>query len=115
MTNPLVTKNRTVGTLLTILDQDVYTVPALHTASIESIFISNIHSGSVSITVDWYDSKTATYKTLLNAVSVANHDYLQLVDCLYLVGGDKIRASAASDNHACISIRVSEEYTPNIT
>ena len=106
------TKNSTVGKLLTTSNADIYTVPSNYEAEIDSIHICNEHSGSVTVSLDWYDSQSTTYFTLTEALSIAGHSVLLLESKLWLFKADKLRGLSNTASKITVTFKVKEFYMP---
>ena len=80
--------NPTAATLTT-----VYTVPTGYYAKFTVIYIHNTGGNTKSITVQWYDSSTATTLDILTAYPLASKEYLEFNGVAYMVleEGDRIQ------------------------
>jgi len=104
-------RSKTLGKVLTTSSQDIYTVPNSFTSIIDSIIISNITSGTVTFTLQWYSATDAvTYSMFYNSVLPANTT-VQITDPLILQAADKIRGLASANSSVNITLRVEEEYS----
>jgi len=106
----MATKNRTVGKELLTTNSTIYTVPPRFVASVDSIIISNANSSTVTFSLDWYDSKTTTFYTIAEQVTIGGHSYLQILDGFILQPNDTLRGLASVASVITISVRVKEEY-----
>ena len=80
--------NPTAATLTT-----VYTVPTGYYAKFTVMYIHNTGGNTKSITVQWYDSSTATTLDILTAYPLASKEYLEFNGVAYMVleEGDRIQ------------------------
>jgi len=80
--------NPTADTLTT-----VYTVPTGYYAKFTVMYIHNTGGNTKSITVQWYDSSTATTLDILTAYPLASKEYLEFNGVAYMVleEGDRIQ------------------------
>ena len=71
----------------------VYTVPTGYYAKFTVMYIHNTGGNTKSITVQWYDSSTATTLDILTAYSLASKEYLKFDGAAYIVleEGDRIQ------------------------
>lgn len=107
----MISKNRTLGKLLTTSNADIYTVPSRYTGYIFSILVSNEAATPTTISLDWYDSASGTYYAIMKTVSVNANSVMQISDePLVLQAGDKIRGLAGSNSAITVSIKVQEEF-----
>lgn len=107
----MVTKNRTIGKELSTSNADIYTVPSRYTAKISSIVVSNMTSGSVTFSLDWYDSGSSTYFTIAEQTVLKPNSVVQITDGFILQAGDKFRGLASAANSVTISMAVEEDYS----
>lgn len=105
------TKNRSVGAVLTTTNSTVYTVPPQFKAEIDSIVISNALATTVRFSLDWYDSKTSTYFTLAESVVLQPNSMLHIDYPLYLQQNDTLRGLASVIDAVTVSVKTSEIYT----
>jgi len=104
-------KKRTLALELTTSNQDIYTVPARFNADVNSIYINNASSSSVTFSLDWYEAASTTFYTLAETVELPANSLLQITDYpLFLVRGDKIRGLASANSAVNISISLEEYY-----
>lgn len=70
----------------------IYTVPKNTQALILKIMISNGGAAAKQIYVQWYDSSTTTYFTLISALSVAANSFTNIIsnDLITIHSEDKI-------------------------
>lgn len=84
----------------------IYQCPAGKSCMIQTIQISNVHSGNSSIRM-WHVTPTETesietaliYDLILSSGSVTFDDTVK-----YLTAGDKIIVKGSSDDHLCVTI-----------
>jgi len=104
-------RDRTLGKVLTISSQDIYTIPNSFISHIDSIIIANITSSSVTFILQWYSATDAvTYSMFYNTILPANTT-IQITDPLILQAGDKLRGYASANSSVNITLRVQEEYS----
>lgn len=106
----MATKNRTVGKVLLTTNSTIYTVPPRFVASVDSIIISSAHNNASTFSLDWYDSKTTTFYTIAEQVTINGYSYLQILDGFILQPNDTLRGLASVTDVITISVRVKEEY-----
>ena len=108
-------KKRTLATVLTTSNADIYTVPARFTSDVNSIYINNASTSAVTFSLDWYEVSTTTYHTLAEAVVLQPNSLLQITDYpLYLIGGDKLRGLASANSSVNISISLEEFFETSL-
>jgi len=85
--------NPTANTLTT-----VYTVPTGYYAKFTVMYIHNTGGNTKSITVQWYDSSTATTLDILTNYDFTSKQYLQFDGNAYIVleEGDRIQITTQS-------------------
>lgn len=105
------TKNRSVGKVLTTTNSTVYTVPPQFKTEVNSIVISNALAVKVSFSLDWYDSASSTYFTLAESVVLLPNSMLHIDYPLYLQQNDTLRGLASAVDAVTVSVKVSEQYT----
>ena len=92
----------------------VYTCPNFHTALITFLNISNGNTGAKKYSIQWFESTSNTYHTIVDAVSLiasANEDVLSS-GFIALRPGDKIVGFQESEADFHITISGEEEYKP---
>ena len=92
----------------------LYTCPAIHTATIDMLMITNGNTTSQKITVEFYDANGTSYHNLIKEKIVAANTALNVLDAarMHLHSGDKIVVSKDGGTFdATISVR--EFYNPN--
>jgi hypothetical protein len=68
-----------VGVNLTAgAEQTIYTVPQGYVAVWNLMYLSNTGSGTKTISIDWYKTKTATHVAVMDTTSYAAKDSTQL-------------------------------------
>ena len=108
-------KKRTLALELTTSNQDIYTVPTRFTTDINSIYINNASSSSVTFSLDWYQVSTTTYHTLAETVELPANSLLQITDYpLFLNPGDKVRGLASANSAVNISISLEEYFETSL-
>lgn len=108
-------KRRTLALELTTANQDVYAVPARFTSDVNSIYINNASSSSVTFSLDWYQVSTTTYHTLAETVELPANSLLQITDYpLFLNPGDKVRGLASANSAVNISISLEEYFETSL-
>jgi hypothetical protein len=108
-------KKRTLALELTTSNQDIYTVPTRFTTDINSIYVNNASSSSVTFSLDWYEASTTTFHTLAETVELPANSLLQITDYpLYLIGGDKLRGLASANSSVNISISLEEFFETSL-
>lgn len=106
----MISKNRTIGNLLTTSNVDLYTVPDRFDSNIKAIYVNNSSSSSVTFSLDWYELKSTTYITLAEAVRMPPNSLLQITDNMYLSIGDKLRGLASASNAVTVTFNVEEIF-----
>ena len=106
----MATKNRTLGKELLTTNSTIYTVPPRFEADIASIVVSNASSSPVTFSLDWYDSKTTTFYTIAELVSMAGNSIIQLTDGFILQPNDTLRGLASVASVITVSVKVKEEF-----
>ena len=92
----------------------VYTCPNFHTSLITFLNVSNGATSAKKYSIQWYESTTTTYHTIVDAVSLiasANEDVLSS-GFIALSPGDKIIGFQESSLDFHITISGEEEYKP---
>jgi hypothetical protein len=104
------TKNRTISTVLTTSNQDIYVVPDRWNGEIFSIFITNTTTSPRTISMEWYDSVNSTWNYLMKDMPLVPNGIIQIEESLYLVATDKIRALANVNSSVTVTIKVLEDF-----
>lgn len=103
----MATSLKNKGQLIGATSTDIYTAPAVTTATIHAVWFANLHAtNQQTVTVTWTDSSAASTHTLLNNVPIPVSDTLIFDKPVNLETGDKISAlcSSANDVEATIAI-----------
>ena len=105
------TKGLTTGTGSTAL----YTVPNVHAAIVRHLSLTNNNAAAKKITIQYYDSKAATYYFIAEDLSIAANSFVNIVDgnFIHLNASDKIVLSAETAGTISALISVEEYYDPN--
>lgn len=106
----MATKNRTLSTVLTTSNQDLYVVPARWNGEVFSIFITNTTSSPRTISMEWYDSTTSTWKYLMKDLPLVPNGIIQIEESLYLIATDKIRGLASANTSVTVTFKVLEDF-----
>ena len=106
----MATKNRTLSTVLTTSNQDLYVAPDRWNAEVFSIFITNTANAPRKITMEWYDSVTSTWYYLMKDMPLVPNGIIQIEESMYLVPTDKIRALADVNTSVTVTIKVLEDF-----
>ena len=106
----MATKNRTLGKELLLTNSVVYTTPPRFNANVDSIVVSNLSSGIVRFSLDWYDSKTTTYYTIAEQMIMYPNSVLQITDGFILQPNDTLRGLATVANVITVMVKVKEDY-----
>lgn len=93
----------------------LYTCPAKHSATLDMLFLSNNNAGAKKISVQHYNSTTATYNHVAKVYSIAANSSFNLLDAsqMHIQSGDKIVLYAETTNTIESTISVKEYYNPN--
>lgn len=110
----MATKNVTIGKELILTNTTIYTAPPRFEANVDSVIVSNMSLGIVRFSIDWYDSKTATYFTVADQVIMYPNSVLQLTDGFILQPGDSFRGLATVANVITVIAKIKEEYITSI-
>ena len=92
----------------------IYTCPNFHTSLITFLNVSNGATSAKKYSIQWYESTTTTYHTIVDNVSLiasANEDVLSS-GFIALSAGDKIIGFQESGADFHITISGEEEYKP---
>jgi hypothetical protein len=104
------TKNRTISTVLTTSNQDIYTVPQRWNAEVFSIFITNTTTSPRTISLEWYDSVNGTWNYLMKDMPLVPNGIIQIEEAMYLVTTDKIRGLASVNSSVTVTLKVFEDF-----
>ena len=104
-------KKRTVSKELTTGDSDIYTCPDLFDGDVYSIIVTNASANVVTVSLDWYDSDTTTYYTIMEQVQLKPYSLVQLTEYpLYLRRQNKIRGLASVGSAVTVTVAVEESF-----
>lgn len=95
------TQKRLAFTPVDATEEVVYTVPASTTAIIKQIMLCNTHSSAVTVHVSLTGSaasSTTAANRILNSFSVATNETTMVAMSLVMTAGEKLWASASSDD-----------------
>jgi hypothetical protein len=104
------TKNRTISTVLTTSNQDIYTVPDRWNAEVFSIFITNTTTSPRTISMEWYDSVNSTWSYLMKDMPLVPNGIIQIEESIYLVATDKIRGLSNVNSSVTVTFKVLEDF-----
>lgn len=104
------TKNRTISTVLTTSNQDVYVVPDRWNSEVFSIFITNTTTSPRKISLEWYDSVNGTWKYLMKDMPLVPNGIIQIEESIYLIATDKIRGLADANTSVTVTVKVLEDF-----
>jgi hypothetical protein len=92
----------------------VYTCPAIFSAHIKEIWVTNIDgSNAADITLKWTDTSASATFDLISTTSVAADSYLRINDAnIFLEAGDVFKAQASAANDLTVSIFIEEQIKP---
>lgn len=102
-------KRRSITTLLTTANQDIYVAPPRFEADVVTILVTNLTSESAQITLKMYNALTATTFDILKSVTIPANGILQISDPLYLLVNDKLQGLASANSIFNVTITVNEE------
>ena len=108
------TKNRTIGKVLTTSASTVYSVPPRWNSTVHSLIISNTSSSSKTVSIEWYDSATATWYYLLKDTLLGANSIMQIEEPLYLVPTEGIRGSASADTSVTVTLKLFEDFAQTL-
>lgn len=106
----MATKNRTLSTVLTTSNQDVYVAPNRWNAEVFSIFITNTTNAPRKISMEWYDSITNVWSYIMKDLPLVPNGIIQIEESMYLIPTDKIRALADANSSVTVTIKVLEDF-----
>jgi hypothetical protein len=104
------TKNRTISTVLSTVNQDIYVVPARWNAEVFSIFITNTTNSPKKISMEWYDSLNGVWSYLMKDMPLVPNGIIQIEESIYLVATDKIRGLADVNSSITVTFKVLEDF-----
>mgnify|MGYP003633029352 CR=1 FL=1 len=93
----------------------LYTCPAVHSATIDMLFISNNNSASKKVYVQFYHQDDLNYHYLLKAHTIAGNSAYNVLgnSLMHLHAGDKIVLYSETTNTMEATISLKEYYNPN--
>ena len=94
----------------------VYTVPANFSSHLENLFVSNNHTGNVTLSLFLFHAIDNTEYTLLTAHNITGGSYESVFTVdrpLYLQSGDIIKCTADTANKLVITTACEEFFDPN--
>ena len=95
------TQKRLAFTPVDLTEEVIYTVPSSTTTIIKQIMLCNTHSAAVTIHVALTGSaasSTTAANRILNSFSVATNETTMIAMSLVMTAGEKLWASASSDD-----------------
>jgi hypothetical protein len=104
------TKNRTISTVLTTSNQDIYVAPDRWNAEVFSIFITNTTTSPRTISLEWYDSVNSRWSYLMRDMPLVPNGIIQIEESIYLVATDKIRGLASVDSSVTVTLKLLEDF-----
>jgi hypothetical protein len=104
-------KKRSVSLELGTTNSDVYTCPDRYDGDVNSIIVSNMSANVVTVSLDWYDSVSTNYYTIMEQVQLKPYSLVQLSEYpLYLHKNDKIRGLASASSSITVTVAVEEHF-----
>tara|TARA_Y100000015_G_C2345862_1_gene68214 strand:+ start:211 stop:570 length:360 start_codon:yes stop_codon:yes gene_type:complete len=89
----------------------LYTAPNKFDTEIDFLSITNGNSSAKNATVEWYDSSSNTYNTILNDKSIAGNDTYDVVtNVFHLHAGDKIVCHGPSGSGCQVTLSGKEYF-----
>lgn len=104
------TKNRTLSKVLSTSNGTVYTAPARWEAEVHSLIVTNTSSTSKTVSLEWYDSITATWYYLLKDTPLGANSIMQIEQPLYLNPTEGIRGLASANTSVTVTVKVYEAF-----
>lgn len=95
------TQKRLAFTPVDLTEEVIYTVPAATTTIVKQIMLCNTHSGAVTVHVALTNSvasNTTAANRILSSFSVASNETTLVAMSLVMNAGEKLWASASSDD-----------------
>jgi len=95
---------------------NVYTVPANFSSHLENLFVSNNHTGNVTLSLHLFHADDNTEYDLLTTHAVAGGSYESIFTVdrpLYLHAGDIIKCTAGTASKLVITTACEEFFDPN--
>jgi len=104
-------KRRTVASVLGITNGDIYTCPDRYNGDVNSIIASNATANTVTVSLDWYNTSTTTWYTIMEQVEIKPYSLVQLTEFpLYLQKTEKIRGLASATTSVTVTVAVEEHF-----
>ena len=94
----------------------VYTVPANFSSHLENLFVSNNHTGIVTLSLHLFHADDNTEYDLLTSHNIAGGSYESIFTVerpLYLHAGDIIKCTAGTASKLVVTTACEEFYDPN--
>jgi len=94
----------------------VYTVPTNFSSHLENLFVSNNHTGNVTLSLHLFHADDNTEYDLLTAHNIAGGSYESIFTVdrpLYLHAGDIIKCTAGTASKLVVTTSCEEFYDPN--
>jgi hypothetical protein len=94
----------------------IYTVPSNFSSHLENLFVSNNHTGNVTLSLHLFHADDNTEYDLLttHAISGGSYESIFTVDRpLYLHAGDIIKCTADTASKLVVTTSCEEFYDPN--
>ena len=92
---------------------NVYTVPANFSSHLENLFVSNNHTGNITLSLFLFHADDNTEYTLLTAHNIAGGSYESIFTVdrpLYLHAGDIIKCTAGTADKLVVTTSSEEFY-----
>ncbi len=110
-------KFRTVSVALSTTDKtNVYTVPANFSSHLENLFVSNNHTGNVTLSLHLFHADDNAEYDLLTAHNITGGSYESIFTVdrpLYLHAGDIIKCTAGTVDKLVVTASSEEFFDPN--
>jgi len=104
-------KRRTVASVLGITNGDIYVCPDRYNGDVNSIIASNATANTVTVSLDWYNTSTSTWYTIMEQVEIKPYSLVQLTEFpLYLQKTEKIRGLASATTSVTVTVAVEEHF-----
>jgi len=94
----------------------VYTVPTNFSSHLENLFVSNNHTGNVTLSLHFFHADDNTEYDLLTAHNIAGGSYESIFTVerpLYLHSGDIIKCTADTASKIVVTTSCEEFFDPN--
>jgi|TARA_R100001480_G_scaffold48246_1_gene61627 hypothetical protein len=95
---------------------NVYTVPANFSSHLENLFVSNNHTGNVTLSLHLFHAEDNTEYDLLTTHNIAGGSYESIFTLdrpLYLHAGDIIKCTAGTSSKLVVTTSCEEFFDPN--